>query len=646
MDLINKIVNWYFSKNSLPYWCILLLDCLICFFSGVFVCWLFFKGAQTLGNIIPISRTLLLYMMFNVLGFKMFHTYAGIIRYSSFVDLQRVAYAMAFACFCVIIIHYPILFWNKGNIFVPLHSRHILSIYLVSTILLWAVRVIVKTVYDISFGTEGGLRTLVYGVRDGGIGIAKNIRNQKPARFRLKGFITNEKEYEGKMLMGERVYLVGDGIEDILKSRNIQAVLVSPLQNENFREDERLQDILISNGIKIYMSPKTHEWHLGDNYSNLKLHEVNIEDLLPRTQIEVDLKSIADMLEGKKIMITGSAGSIGGEMVKQVAQFNPAELILIDQAETPQHEIRLMMANQWPHIKAHTIVTSIVNASRMEELFSDFRPDYVFHAAAYKHVPLMEENPCEAVHANVIGSRNVADKCLEYDVDMMVMISTDKAVNPTNVMGCSKRIAEIYVQSLGLAVEQGKVNGKTRFVTTRFGNVLGSNGSVIPRFKEQIERGGPVTVTHPDITRFFMTIPEACKLVMEAATISIGNQIFVFDMGDSVKISHLAERMIQLAGFTPNVDIDIEYTGLRPGEKLYEEVLSNEENTQPTGHNRIRIAKVRESDYEEAKEQVNTLETLAKSVDIPEMIKLMKQMVPEFKSNNSPYEKYDKESEE
>ena len=634
MDLINKIVNWYFSKNSLPYWCILLLDCLICFFSGVFVCWLFFKGAQTLGNIIPISRTLLLYMVFNVLGFKMFHTYAGIIRYSSFVDLQRVAYAMAFACFCVIIIHYPILFWNKGNVFVPLHSRHILSIYLVSTILLWAVRVIVKTVYDISFGTEGGLRTLVYGVRDGGIGIAKNIRNQKPARFRLKGFITNEKEYEGKMLMGERVYLVGDGIEDILKSRNIQAVLVSPLQNENFREDQRLQDILISNGIKIYMSPKTHEWHLGDNYSSIKLHEVNIEDLLPRTQIEVDLKSIADMLEGKKIMITGSAGSIGGEMVKQVAQFNPAELILIDQAETPQHEIRLMMANQWPYIKAHTIVTSIVNAGRMEELFSDFRPDYVFHAAAYKHVPMMEDNPSESIINNVYGTKVIADLSVKYGVKKFVMISTDKAVNPTNVMGCSKRLCEIYVQSLNDNLNRSSESSHTQFVTTRFGNVLGSNGSVIPLFEKQIKAGGPVTVTDPNIIRYFMLIPEACKLVLEAGTHGSGGEIFVFDMGKPVKISDLAKRMIKLSGAE---DVEIKYTGLRAGEKLYEEVLSNEENTIPSFHEKIRIAKVREYDFDAVSAEIDQLIAVAHTYDNMAIVKKMKEIVPEFVSNNSEY---------
>lgn len=639
MSYINKIIDWYFSKNSLPYWCILLLDCAICFFSGIFVCWLFFRGAQTLGNIVPISNTLLLFMVFNVLGFKLFHTYSGIIRYSSFVDLQRIAYAMLVACILAIIAHYPILFGYGSKVFVPLHSRHIVSIYLVSTILLWAERVVVKTVYDISFGLEGGLRTLVYGVKDGGIGIAKNIRNQKPARFRLKGFIANDKAYEGKMLMGERVYLVEDDFENVLKSLNIQAVLVSPLQNENFRENQKLQDILISNGVKIYMTPKTHEWHQGDSFSSLKLQEVNIEDLLPRDQIEVDMKSIATLLEGKKIMITGSAGSIGGEMVKQVAGFNPAELVLIDQAETPQHDIRLMMANRWPKIKSHTVVASIVNADRMEQIFSSFRPDYVFHAAAYKHVPMMEDNPGESIINNVYGTKVIADLSVKYGVKKFVMISTDKAVNPTNVMGCSKRICEIYVQSLNTYLNHGALNDHTQFVTTRFGNVLGSNGSVIPLFERQIKAGGPVTVTDPKIIRYFMLIPEACKLVLEAGTHGSGGEIFVFDMGKPVRIADLAKRMIKLSGAH---DVEIKYTGLRAGEKLYEEVLSNEENTLPSFHKKIRIAKVREYDFETVCADINRLINVAHTYNDMEIVRIMKEIVPEFVSNNSAYSVLDK----
>ena len=627
MSYINKIIDWYFSKNSLPYWCILLLDCLICFFSGVFVCWLFFKGAQTLGNIIPISRTLLLYMVFNVIGFKVFHTYSGIIRYSSFVDLQRVAYAMLTACVCVLIVHYPILFWKEGNVFVPLHSRHIVSIYLVSTILLWAMRVVVKTVYDISFGLEGGMRTLVYGVKDGGIGIAKNIRNQKPAKFRLKGFITNDKAYEGKMLMGERVYMVDDDFEKNLERLNIQAVLVSPLQNENFREDQQLQDILISKGIKMYMSPKTHEWHLGNNYKSLQLQEVNMH-------------SIAQLLEGKKIMITGSAGSIGSEMVRQVAQFNPAELILIDQAETPQHEIRLMMADFRSNIKTHTLVASIVNEGRMEQIFSEFRPDYVFHAAAYKHVPMMEDNPSESIINNVYGTKVIADLSVKYGVKKFVMISTDKAVNPTNVMGCSKRICEIYVQALNNYLNRNDKKAHTQFVTTRFGNVLGSNGSVIPLFEKQIKGGGPVTVTDPNIIRYFMLIPEACKLVLEAGTHGSGGEIFVFDMGKPVKISELAKRMIKLSGAQ---GVEIKYTGLRAGEKLYEEVLSDEENTLPSFHDKIRIAKVREYDFDGISAEINQLIDIAHTYDDMAIVKKMKEIVPEYVSNNSTYSVLDQE---
>lgn len=634
MGYINKVIDWYFSKNSLPYWCILLLDCMICFFSGIFVCWLFFKGAQTLGNIVPISRTLLFYMVFNVLSFKIFHTYSGIIRYSSFIDLQRIAYAMGTACLCAILVHYPILFGKGNNLFVPLHSRHIVSIYIVSTIMMWAERVVVKTIYDVSFGLEGGMRTLVYGVKDGGIGIAKNIRNQKPTKFRLKGFITKDNAYKGKMLMGERVYMIEDDFEDVLKSLNIQAVLVSPLQNENFREDQRVQDILISNGIKIYMSPKTHEWHLGDNYSSLQLQEVNIEDLLPRDEINVDLKSIGDLLKGKKILITGSAGSIGSEMVRQVAQFDPAELMLIDQAETPQHDIRLMMANQWPQIKTHTVVASIVNADRMEQIFSNFRPDYVFHAAAYKHVPMMEDNPGESIINNVYGTKVIADLSVKYGVKKFVMISTDKAVNPTNVMGCSKRICEIYVQSLNTYLNHGAQNDHTQFVTTRFGNVLGSNGSVIPLFEKQIKAGGPVTVTDPKIIRYFMLIPEACKLVLEAGTHGSGGEIFVFDMGKPVRISDLAKRMIKLSGAQ---GVEIKYTGLRAGEKLYEEVLSDEENSLPSFHDKIRIAKVREYNFDSVSSEINQLIDIAHTYDDMEIVKKMKEIVPEFISNNSEY---------
>ena len=369
---------------------------------------------------------------------------------------------------------------------------------------------------------------------------------------------------------------------------------------------------------------------------------IRIEDLLGRPEINISLDEIRSCFRGKTVMVTGGAGSIGSELCRQLAGFGVRRLVLFDNAETPMHNIRLELEERFPGLEFTPVIGDIRLRPRLDFAFRTYRPQVVFHAAAYKHVPLMEENPCEAVLVNVAGTRFVADKCIEYGVEKMVMVSTDKAVNPTNIMGCTKRLAEIYVQSLGLAIEQGRIEGKTRFVTTRFGNVLGSNGSVIPRFREQIAKGGPVTVTHPDITRFFMTIPEACRLVMEAAAMSEGNQIFVFDMGASVKISHLAERMIELAGFVPGRDIKIEYTGLRPGEKLYEEVLSNAENTLPTHHDRIRVAKVREYAYAEALSAVERLETLSREVRIPEMVVLMKQTVPEFKSKNSVYEKYDK----
>ena len=393
--------------------------------------------------------------------------------------------------------------------------------------------------------------------------------------------------------------------------------------------------------IKVCYSPSVEEVVDG-KLSQGAVREIKIEDLLGRPEIEISLDEIKANFKGKTVLVTGSAGSIGSELCRQLATFGVKELVLFDNAETPMHNFRLELEERYPDLEFSPVIGDVRIPARLDYVFRKFHPQVVFHAAAYKHVPLMEENPCEAVLVNVAGSRNVADKCIEYGVEKMVMISTDKAVNPTNIMGCTKRLAEIYVQSLGLAIEQGKMEGKTKFVTTRFGNVLGSNGSVIPRFREQIAKGGPVTVTHPEITRFFMTIPEACRLVMEAATMSTGNQIVVFDMGESVKISHLAKRMIELAGFEPDKDIKIEYTGLRPGEKLYEEVLSTKENTLPTKHDRIRVAKVREYDYQDALEASKELEKLSRDVNIPEMVKLMKKIVPEFKSKNSEFEKYDK----
>ena len=634
MNFIEKLTNWYFSKNALPYWSVLILDCLICYFSGIFVFWLYYHGAITLGNIGVLSKTIFVYMIFNLIGFKVFRTYSGIFRYSSFVDLQRVASAMALSCIIAEIVHYLIYPMHQSWKFVPLQGRQILAMYVVATILMWAVRVLVKTLYDVSFSSDKGKRTLIYGVRDGGVGLAKNIRNEKPARFQLNGFVTHESDYQNHILMGVKVYQVNSNLKDLIREKHITAFLVSPLQNEVFRKDTALQDILIDAGVKIYMSSESKEWSADDDFSATKLKEISIDDLLPRNEIQINLEQVGKMIEGTKVLITGSAGSIGNEILKQVATFKPSELVLIDIAETPQNDVKIMMEKNFPEIKTHVVVGSITNQERMERIFEDFRPDYVFHAAAYKHVPLMEENPSESVQNNVYGTKVVADLSAKYGVKKFVMLSTDKAVNPTNVMGCSKRICEIYVQSLDAAIKrqaQG-ASSTTQFVTTRFGNVLGSNGSVIPLFKQQIQAGGPVTVTDPDIIRYFMLIPEACKLVLEAGTQGHGGEIFVFDMGTPVRIADLAKRMISLSGAH---GVEIKYTGLRPGEKLYEEVLSDEENTIESFHEKIRIANVREYDYDTVSKQIDELIALSKTYDDMAIVKKMKDIVPEYISNNS-----------
>lgn len=638
MKVIEKLWNWYLSANALPYWVILAIDILICYFSGIFVFWLYYHGAVAFGNIALLSKTIFVYMIFNLIGFKLFHTYAGIVRYSSFVDLQRVGLAMLLSWVIAEGMHYVIYYWDLN--FIRLEGRQIAAMYLVATIGMMSFRIVVKSVYDVVFNTGNAMRMLIYGVNGGGIGLAKSIRIVKPQKFALKGFIAHDSSFKGRILMGQKVYMVDDDLAEHIKSLKIKAVLVSPLQNERFRDDQKLQDILLSQGVRIFMSSGEKEWSQDDDYSNVQLKEISIEDLLPRDQISVDMDSIGALLRGKKIMITGSAGSIGSEMVRQIAIYNPAELILIDQAETPQHNIRLMMHFEWSNIKAHTIVASIANADRMEKIFQTYKPDYVFHAAAYKHVPMMENNPSESIQNNVWGTKVIADLSVKYGVKKFVMISTDKAVNPTNVMGCSKRICEIYCQSLNKMINE-QANGKpvTQFVTTRFGNVLGSNGSVIPLFEKQIKAGGPVTVTDPKIIRFFMLIPEACKLVLEAGTHGVGGEIFVFDMGKPVKIADLAKRMIKLSGAK---NVEIKYTGLRAGEKLYEEVLSTTENTLPSFHEKIRIAKVREYDFKEVEAQINSLISLSHTYDDMAIVEKMKEIVPEYVSNNSKYSVLDK----
>lgn len=638
MRIFDKLMNWYFSKNALPYWVILLIDIVICYLSGIVVFWLYYRGAVSLQHIELLTKTILTYMIFNLIGFRVFRTYSGIIRYSSFIDLQRVVLAMSLSLVVAEIMHYVVYHWNLE--FVRLQGRQIAAMYLVATIGMMGFRILTKSLYDVLFNANKGVRTLIYGVKDGGVGLAKNIRSNKPSKFLLKGFIAHDPSVKGKMLMGEKVFLINEELAENIKTLRIKAVLVSPLQNESFRNDTKLQDILLSQGVQIFMSSAEKKWSQDDDYSKVQLKEISIEDLLPRDQINVDMDSIGNLLRDKKIMITGSAGSIGSEMVRQIAIYNPAELILIDQAETPQHNIRLMMQSEWPNIKANTIVANIANQERMENIFQTYKPDYVFHAAAYKHVPMMENNPSESIQNNVWGTKVIADLSVKYGVKKFVMVSTDKAVNPTNVMGCSKRICEIYCQSLNKMInEQANDKTTTQFVTTRFGNVLGSNGSVIPLFEKQIKAGGPVTVTDPNIIRFFMLIPEACKLVLEAGTHGSGGEIFVFDMGKPVKIADLAKRMIKLSGAE---NIEIKYTGLRAGEKLYEEVLSTTENTLPSFHEKIRIAEVREYDFNEVNRQINALISLSQTFDDMAIVQKMKEIVPEYVSNNSKYSVLDK----
>ena len=635
MKSFRNILGWYFSKKSLPYWLVLMMDSVIIVASAIVVYWLFHGGYATLDSFPGLMRSLGIYLIISIVSFRIFHTYSGIVRYSSFVDLERVGYANMLALAIGIAIHYP-MYQAPNGLLAPLSTRELIGTYAVATVLMWGMRILVKSLYDLSASDGRAMRALIYGVQDGGVGLAKNIRTQRPARFQLCGFIAHEQGYGHHSLMGVKVYETLDEVRGALGRRDIEAVLISPLRNGDFRNEQELQDLLIKAGVKIYMSAGEMEWDGKTDVSRLALREVSVEDLLPREEISVDMAAVGKQLKGRRVMVTGSAGSIGSELVRQIAALRPSALLLVDQAETPQHDIRLMMAREWPYIECRTVVADISNMVRMEDLIGSFRPDYVFHAAAYKHVPMMEDDPGEAVMNNVLGTKVVADLSVRYGVRKFVMVSTDKAVNPTNVMGCSKRICEIYVQSLNNSLRRGS----TQFVTTRFGNVLGSSGSVIPLFREQIKAGGPVTVTHPDIIRYFMLIPEACELVLEAGTKGMGGEIFVFDMGKPVRIADLADRMIRLSGAQ---GVEIRYTGLRSGEKLYEEVLSDEENTKPSFHEKIRIAKVREYDYETVEKDVTELISLASSsADGMTIVRKMKDIVPEYKSNNSVYSTLDR----
>ena len=636
MSLFSRLSTWYFSKKSLPYWGIILLDCCLILFSGLLVYTLNNGVLSTLDILGHLLVTLLVCLIPYLVGFRLFHTYSGIIRYSSFVDLQKVGFAVLFGLICVVVFQ---VLTDFSPYLVYIRKRDLILSALLAMSLMWMMRVFVKYFYVSTFRVAKAERAFIYGVKQGGVSLAKSIQNQDPARFVLAGFISDMAEIGNRYLMGVKVYPNNEDLIGVMRRLQADVLLVSPLKVEAIRNNQEMVDRLIKANIKIYMTPAAQEWDGKSDLSHTQLREVNIEDLLPRDKIEIDLEAVRKQLTGKRILITGAAGSIGSEIVRQVAQFAPERMVLIDQAETPLHDVRLMMARQWSNIESYTVVSDICVRERMEELFEEHRPDYVFHAAAYKHVPMMEDNPEESVRNNVDGTRVIADLSVKYGTRKFVMVSTDKAVNPTNVMGCSKRICEIYVQSLDQAIKDGKVSGRTQFVTTRFGNVLGSNGSVIPLFKEQIKRGGPVTVTHKDIIRFFMLIPEACKLVLEAGTMGNGGEIFVFDMGKPVRIVDLAERMIRLSGVK---GIEIRFTGLRDGEKLYEEVLNEEETSKPTFHPKIKIAQVRAYDYADANLRIDALVRACAVEGDMQIVKRMKEIVPEFKSQHSKYEVLDK----
>ena len=636
--ILGKISSWYFTKDALPYWCVLLFDCLVVIGCGLF-CYIIDHGATTTSDtFVPLMGTLVFYLLFYLIGFRAFHTYSGVMRYTSFADIHRVAFANLIG---VGLIAFLRQFFNFDQWFVPIRMRELALTFVLATVIMWSVRMIVKYMYEYYKTDQDARGVFIYGVKTGGLSIARALSSPNNTTFKLKGFISDADDMIGKRLMGVKVYENNNKIIRQMELENANTLFVSPLKQEEFVKNPEMVDLLIENGIAIYTMNTTMEWDGKSDISTAQLREIEIEDLLPRDEIEIDLTAIEALLKDKSILITGSAGSIGSEIVKQIAKFGPHQLVLIDQAETPQHDCRLMMASQFPEIKADTIVASICNKRHMEAIFRKYRPDYVFHAAAYKHVPMMEDNPCESIQNNVEGTKIMADLAVKYDVKKFVMISTDKAVNPTNVMGCSKRICEIYVQSLDKAIKEGRHEGQTQFVTTRFGNVLGSSGSVIPLFREQIKNGGPVTVTHPDIIRYFMLIPEACKLVLEAGTMGKGGEIFIFDMGAPVKIADLAKRMIKLSGAK---NIEIKYTGLRDGEKLYEEVLNDEEITVPTGHEKIKVAKVREYDFEEVKQQIDQLISDSYLYDDMATVAGMKQIVPEYVSNHSIYEQLDKQT--
>lgn len=629
-----NIFQKYLTSRVLPIWTILLIDVFIVTLSTIlaYALRVDFKSAFLDAQIL--TSTIIISILVNVVFFRIFKTYSGVLRYSSFVDILRIFASLA-AAYAVLIILSFILSACGLTI---LLSPFVLMIAMVfSSALMVCSRVVVKTLFEfLNFDSVHSSNVVIYGAKEAGVNIAKSLRVNFRNHYRLRGFIADESELIGKVIMGVKVYPNDADIVEKLQDMEVKTVIVSPAKMEALKKNE-LADLLLANKIKLLTAPPLSEW-TGQTLEHAQIKEIQIEDLLQRDPINIDIRKVASNLEGKRVLITGAAGSIGSEIMRQVASFNPYKLILVDQAETPLHDIRLELQDKWRNIDAATIVADISNKTRMEAIFKEYKPQYIFHAAAYKHVPMMEDNVSESIQINVLGTKNVADLAVKYGANKFVMISTDKAVNPTNVMGCSKRICEIYVQSLAKKLLK-EDKSATQFITTRFGNVLGSNGSVIPRFRDQIQRGGPVTVTHPEIIRYFMTIPEACRLVLEAGSMGSGGEIYIFDMGKPVKIVDLAKRMISLSGRT---DVKIEFTGLRHGEKLYEELLNVKELTKPTYHEKIMIATVREYDYDEVKHRIQDLIDVSYEYDQMKIVAAMKDLVPEFVSKNSCFEVLDK----
>lgn len=629
-----KFFQRYLSSKVLPIWTILLIDVFIIVASCLLSYALRYDFRSIFLDSSTIDRTVFWTVIVNLVFFRVFRTYSNVLRFSSFVDIMRIFVSLTVSYGLLTIA--SVLLEAYMDIRIAPVSVLFMA-YIINFALMSCSRIVVKMFFElINFDGSKTTNVFIYGAKETGVNIAKSLRVNLRNHYRLRGFIADESELIDKVMMGVKVYPNDDTLIEKLDERGVRTIIISPAKMDLLKNTD-MADLLLAHNVKLLTAPPLSEWG-GQPLNRTQLKEIQIEDLLQREPIEVDIHKIASHLEGKRVMITGAAGSIGSEIMRQVASFNPYKLILVDQAETPLHDIRLELQDRWRDIDAETIVADISNGTRIEAIFREYRPQYIFHAAAYKHVPMMEDNVSESIQVNVAGTRILADLAVEYAAEKFVMISTDKAVNPTNVMGCSKRICEIYVQSLAKKLQE-KGENSVQFITTRFGNVLGSNGSVIPRFRDQIQHGGPVTVTHPEIIRYFMTIPEACRLVLEAGSMGNGGEIYIFDMGKPVKIVDLAKRMISLSGRT---DIKIEFTGLRHGEKLYEELLNAKELTKPTYHDKIMIATVREYDYDEVKVRIQNLIDMSYTYDQMKIVGAMKDIVPEFVSKNSCFEALDK----